>query len=44
MRVLQASRILNYTPLIGYGGIELVVDTLAKELMLRGHKVLVLGV
>jgi len=44
MRVLQASHISNYTPSIGYGGIELVVDTLAKELMLRGHRVLVLGV
>uniref|UniRef100_A0A7J2U499 Glycosyltransferase family 4 protein n=1 Tax=Ignisphaera aggregans TaxID=334771 RepID=A0A7J2U499_9CREN len=44
MRVLQASHISNYTPPIGYGGIELIVDTLAKELRLRGHKVLVLGV
>jgi glycosyltransferase involved in cell wall biosynthesis len=44
MRILQASHISNYTPPIGYGGIELVVDTLAKELVLRGHKVLVLGV
>jgi glycosyltransferase involved in cell wall biosynthesis len=44
MRILQASHISNYTPPIGYGGIELVVDTLAKELALRGHKVLVLGV
>jgi glycosyltransferase involved in cell wall biosynthesis len=44
MKILHASHISNYTPPVGYGGIELVVDTLARELSLRGHKVLVLGV
>jgi glycosyltransferase involved in cell wall biosynthesis len=44
MKILHASHISKYTPPAGCGGIELVVDTLAKELSLRGHKVLVLGV
>jgi glycosyltransferase involved in cell wall biosynthesis len=44
MKILHASHVSNYTPPTGYGGIELVVDTLAKELTSRGHKVLVLGV
>jgi glycosyltransferase involved in cell wall biosynthesis len=44
MRILHASHISNYTPPIGYGGTELVVDNLARELSLRGHNVLVLGV
>lgn len=44
MKILHASHVSNYTPPMGYGGIELVVDTLARELTLRGHKVLVLGV
>ena len=44
MRILHASHISAYTPPIGYGGIELVVDTLAREQIADGHKVLVLGV
>jgi len=44
MNILHASHISNYTPPIGYGGTELVVDNIARELSLRGHKVLVLGV
>ena len=44
MRILHASHISNFTPPIGYGGIELVVDTLARELVARGRKVRVLGV
>jgi len=44
MKVLHASHISNYTPPIGYGGIELVVDTLAREQVVEGYKVLVLGV
>jgi glycosyltransferase involved in cell wall biosynthesis len=44
MRILHASHISNFTPPIGYGGIELVVDTLARELVARNHRVRVLGV
>jgi len=44
MRVLHASHIANYTPPAGYGGVELMVDTLAKEQVARGYDVLVLGV
>ena len=43
MRILHASHISNYTPPPGYGGIELVVDTLAREQVAKGHEVLVLG-
>jgi len=44
MRILHASHISNYTPPVGYGGIELMVDTLAREQVAKGHEVLVLGV
>ncbi len=44
MRILHASHISYFTPPIGYGGIELVVDTLARELMAGNHRVRVLGV
>ncbi len=44
MRILHASHISYFTPPIGYGGIELVVDTLARELVARNHRVRVLGV
>jgi len=44
MNILQASHISNFTPPVGYGGIELVVDILARELQTRGHRVRVLGV
>jgi len=44
MHILHASHISNYTPPVGYGGIELIVDTLAKEQVIRGHEVLVMGV
>ena len=44
MRILHASHISNFTPPIGYGGIELVVDTLARELVARNHGFRVLGV
>ena len=44
MKILHASHISNYTPPTGYGGIELIVDTLAREQIANGHKVLVLGV
>ena len=44
MRILHASHTSNFTPPIGYGGIELVVDTLARELVARNHRVRVLGV
>jgi len=36
MRILHASHISNYTPPVGYGGIELIVDTLAKEQFAKG--------
>lgn len=44
MRIIHVSHIANYTPPVGYGGIELVVDTLAKEQKAEGHDVVVLGV
>uniref|UniRef100_A0A7C4BCC0 Glycosyltransferase family 4 protein n=1 Tax=Ignisphaera aggregans TaxID=334771 RepID=A0A7C4BCC0_9CREN len=44
MKILHASHISSYTPPKGYGGVELMVDTLAKEQIRRGHRVLVLGV
>jgi glycosyltransferase involved in cell wall biosynthesis len=44
MQILHASHISNFTPPTGYGGIELVVDTLAREQVAKGHEVLVLGV
>jgi glycosyltransferase involved in cell wall biosynthesis len=44
MRILHASHISNYTPPVGYGGIELMVDTLAREQVTKGHEILVLGV
>ncbi|MEM2483161.1 MAG: glycosyltransferase [Candidatus Nezhaarchaeales archaeon] len=42
--ILHISHISNYTPPVGYGGIELVVDLLAKHQRRKGHDVKVLGV
>ncbi|MEM1731573.1 MAG: hypothetical protein QXY26_10690, partial [Ignisphaera sp.] len=42
--ILHISHISNYTPPVGYGGIELIVDLLAKHQRRKGHDVRVLGV
>ncbi|GAB6948075.1 hypothetical protein JCM16161A_22050 [Vulcanisaeta sp. JCM 16161] len=42
--ILHASHILNPTPPSGYGGIELVVDTLARYQLKEGLNVKVLGI
>jgi len=44
MVILHASHISNYTPPQGYGGIELVVDILARYLVKRGFGIQVMGV
>jgi len=42
--ILHISHISNYTPPVGYGGTELIVDLLAKHQRKKGHDVKVLGV
>ena len=44
LTVLQASHISNLTPPPGYGGIELIVDLLARYLISMGVRVHVMGV
>lgn len=44
LSVLHFSHISNYTPTVGYGGIELIVDLLAKYQRRKGYNVKVLGV
>lgn len=42
--ILHLSHISNYTPPMGYGGIELVVDTLARLQAKFNHRVKVIGI
>ncbi|MCR8455908.1 MAG: glycosyltransferase [Candidatus Korarchaeota archaeon] len=42
--ILHISHISNYTPPVGYGGTELIVDLLAKHQRRKGYDVKVLGV
>lgn len=44
LKILHVSHISNYTPPIGYGGIEYIVDILARHQLRQGHIVKVVGV
>lgn len=44
IRILRLSHVSNYTPPTGYGGIELVVDILARYHARLGHRIRLIGV